>query len=106
MLGDILEGLFEGYIRSRGTPSRRWRILARLFFGALGAGLAAVGAIVIAGRADKGTLPFRLSTILMFVAMASFFLFNVMLARKWPWPAILFVLGFVLMFATRIAFGP
>jgi hypothetical protein len=32
-------------------------------------------------------------------------LFNVGMARPWRWPGICFVVSFVLMFVTRIAFG-
>ena len=105
MLGDLIAGLVEGYVASRIRPSWRWQLAARLFFGALGTGLSAAGAIVIAGRMDTANTPLRLSAILLFASMGAFCLFNIMLARRWRWPGLLFVVCFALVFMTRILFG-
>lgn len=104
MLDDILEALVQGYVGSR-TPSRRWQALARVFFGLLGAGLCLAGAAVIMGRRD-GSLPLRFSFVLLFAGFGSIWLFNVALLRKWRWPLALLVVGLVLIFVTRLVFGP
>jgi hypothetical protein len=106
MIDDILAGIFgEVLLGNRGT-SRRAQLLARLFFGLLGAGLGAAGAIHFLRQPDlTNNTARRLSIVVLFVALGCFFLFNVALARKWLWPGLLFVVSFVSLFITRIAFG-
>jgi hypothetical protein len=43
--------------------------------------------------------------IALFTFMASFSLFNVALGRRWRWPARLFLLSLVALFASRVLFG-
>lgn len=105
MLDDILQALVQGYLGSR-TPSERWRKLARLFFGLLGAGLSFAGAVVIVGRERTASLPLRFSFLLLFIGFGSIWLFNVALARKWRWPAVLLFVSLPLIFFVRIVLGP
>ena len=100
---DLLAGLVEGYRGSR-TPSGRWQIAARLFFGAAGCMLAAIGTIVFLQRTEP-TFPLRATFVMLFVSIGAFFLFNVLLARTWRWPALLFAGSFVAMFVVRIVWG-
>jgi len=105
MLDDLLELLFDDVDLGH-VPSRRAQLLARLFLGLLGAGLGTTGAVYIAGRPlAPGNPAMHASMVLLFVAMASLFLCNVALARRWRWPWILFAASFVAMFVARIAFG-
>jgi hypothetical protein len=103
MIGDLFAGLLEGYVATR-TPSRRWQIATRLFFGAVGCVLALVGTVVFLRRIE-GTLPLRATFVLLFMSLGSFFLFNVLLFRTWKWPALLFVASFVAMFVVRLVWG-
>ena len=49
--------------------------------------------------------PTRACMVLVFVGLACLSLFNVALARKWRWPALLFAASFVALFALRIGLG-
>jgi hypothetical protein len=87
MIDDLLGGLFGEAVFGRLSRSRRAELLARLFFGLLGAGLGVAGAVHFARRPDlTGNTPMWLSMIAMFVFLASFSLFNVGLGRTWRWP--------------------
>lgn len=106
MLDDLLGGLFGEAVFGRLGRSRRAQLLARVFFGLLGAGLGIAGAVHFARRPDlTSNTPMWLSMIAMFMFMASFSLFNVGLGRAWRWPGTLFVVSFVALFVTRIMFG-
>ena len=71
----------------------------------LGAALSVVGIVVMARRPTTNAA-MHFSMLAMFASFGSFWLFNVGMARRWVWPAIGFVVSFVLMFVTRIALGP
>lgn len=103
MLEEILEGLLEGWISSRGT-SKRLGLVFRVFFGLLGLGLSVAG-IYHMMRYDAG-LHFRLAAAASLFFLACFCVFNVTLLSKWRWPGRFFVLSFVVLFMVRILFGP
>lgn len=107
MLDDMLIEIFGEATLGRLTRSRRAQLLLRLFFGLLGAGLGAVGAVHFATKEGLTTnLGMRLSMVGMLAFMGAFWLFNVAFARRWRWPGLMFVVSFVALFATRILFGP
>ena len=104
MIGDLLGGVIEGYLSSR-TPSQRWQVVARMLMGAVGCMLAVVGAVMFAVHRPDVALPLRATIVLFFLSLGAFFLFNVLLARRWRWPAVLFAASFVAMFVTRLVWG-
>jgi hypothetical protein len=86
--------------------SRRAQLLARLFFGILGAFLGFAGAFHFAvGRRELTNSLMRGSIVALFLFLACFSLFNVALGRRWRWPGVCFALSFVSLFAARILFG-
>ena len=106
IVNDALGRLFGEAIGRRLPASRRAQLLVRIFFGLLGAGLAVAGLARFAvdpRLAANG--PLRLSMLAMFASLGSFFLCNVALGRRWRWPAVIFVVSYVSLFVTRIAFG-
>ena len=106
MLDDLLGGLFGEVVFGRLGRSRRAQLLARMFFGLLGAGLGIAGALHFMGRQDlTNNTPMWISMIAMFVFLSSFSLFNVGLGRTWRWPGKLFVVSFVALLVTRLLFG-
>ena len=108
MIDDLLVGLFGEAVFGRLGRSRRARLLWRIFFGLLGAGLGIAGAVHFGAGAGTDVVtnaPLQASMVALFVFLAAFFLFNVGLGRRWKWPGIGFVLSFVGLFATRILFG-
>ena len=105
MIDDILAGLFGEAVFARIGRSKRAQLLARVFFGLLGAALGIVGAIHFYRRMSGGLTAMSASMIAMFVFLALFCLFNVALGRTWRWPSVMFVVSFVSMFAARIIFG-
>jgi hypothetical protein len=106
IVDDLLGRLLGEAIGRRLPHSRRAKLLWRVFFGLVGTGLAATGAVHFAGRPDLTTnTPLRLTMIAMFGSLACVFLFNVGLGRRWRWPGVMFVVCFILLFVTRIAFG-
>lgn len=107
MIDDILAGIFGEVVLGRLGRSRSAQLLARLFFGFLGAGLLAVGAVHFALRDDlTGNTAMQGSMVAVFVFLACFSLFNVALARTWRWPGRLFVVSLVTLFVARILLGP
>lgn len=107
MLDDLLAQIFGEAAFGRLGRSRRAQLLARVFFGLLGAGLGAVGAVHFlreTGLTDN--IAMRGSMVAMFAFLACFSLFNVALARSWRWPGQLFVTSFVALFLSRILLGP
>jgi hypothetical protein len=107
MIDDILVQIFGEMTLGRLGHSRRAQLLFRLFFGLLGAGLGAFGAVYLA-REESAAVnrAMHASMVAVFVFLACFFLFNVALGRKWKWPGLGFVASFVAVFVTRIALGP
>jgi hypothetical protein len=106
VIDDILAGIFGEVVLGGRGASRRAQLLARLFFGLLGAALGVAGALHFLRQPDLTTnTALRASIVSLFAGLACFFLFNVALARKWRWPGLLFVVSFVSLFVTRIAFG-
>jgi hypothetical protein len=106
VLDDLLAHLVGEAAFGRLSASRRAKLIARLFFGLLGAGLGAAGAIyMLRNPPATGNLPMVASMIAMFVSLGAFFLFNVAMARPWKWPGLAFVASFVAMFVARIALG-
>lgn len=107
MLDDILLGLFGEAILGPLTRSRRFRLVARLFFGILGAVLGIVGAVHFWLRKDQsGNLVMRASFVTLLVALALFWFFNVGLLRRWRWPGVLFIVSFICLILSRIVLGP
>ena len=106
MMDDLLAHLFGEALFGRLSPSRRTQLLFRVLFGLVGAGLGVTGAVHFGFKDDlTQNTALRLSMVSLFVFLASFSLFNVALGRKWRWPGVLFVISFLLLFATRIIFG-
>jgi uncharacterized membrane protein len=106
MIDDILAGVFGEVLLGRLSASRRAQLLARLFFGLLGAGLGVIGAVYFFQRLASEHAAMAASMVAVFVFLACFFLFNVALGRTWRWPGVLFAISFVSLFAARILFGP
>jgi hypothetical protein len=106
MLDDLLGELFGEFAIGRGTNSRRAQLLARMFFGMLGAGLGVAGAVHFARRPElTGNAPMWISMIALFGFLSAFSLFNVGLGRAWRWPGVLFLVSVAALFVTRILFG-
>jgi hypothetical protein len=102
MIDDILAGIFGEVMLGRAGSSRRAQLLARLFFGFLGAGLSAAGVAQFHIRNTGRHTAMSLSVVAMFVFLGCFFLLNVALARKWRWPGVLFAISFVSLLATSV----
>ena len=104
---DDLIGRIIGEILNRQIPnSRRLQLLARLFFGLLGTCFGLVGFFYFLFKPDyTANKPMWLSMLLVFLALSSFCLINIALARPRRWPARLFVISFASLFVTRILFG-
>lgn len=105
MIGDLLEALFEGFAGRERIPSKRGQIVARLFFGLLGTSLAIAGFIKFATESSTSNVALQASMLSVFIFLACFCLFNVILAHPWRWPGRLLLLSFVMLFVTRILFG-
>lgn len=107
MIGEILVGIFGEAISSRLNDSRRVQLAIRLLFGLIGTMLGVIGAVYIGTRPGfTANTMLRASMVLVFLALASFSLFNVALARSWRWPGRLFVVSFVALFVFRLVLGP
>jgi len=107
MIGEILAEIIGEAAFGRLSRSQRAQLLTRIGFGLLGAflGIAGVVHFSVAQR-PISNYPMHASMIALFVCMASFFLFNVALHRRWRWPGVGFVLSFISLFITRILLGP
>jgi hypothetical protein len=106
MEASMLDELFGEAVLSRLGNGPRAQRIARLLFGLVGAGLGLAGAAHFAlAPPARGNAAMTLSMIALFTFMASFSLFNVALGRRWRWPARLFVLSLVALFASRVLFG-
>ena len=107
MLDDLLAQIFGEAAFGRLGRSRRARLLARVFFGLLGAGLGVAGVVHFLLKTGlTNNTAMHGSMVAMFVFLACFSLFNVVLARKWRWPGRLFIASFVALFLSRILLGP
>ena len=104
MIDEILEGLLGESLR-RVPASDRSRLLARLFFGMLGAGLGLAGAVHFYRRMLDQNVAMSVSMVAMLVFLACFCLFNVALGRTWRWPGAMFALSFIALFVARLLFG-
>lgn len=100
----MFDDLFDEIdLSRRGGGPYRHQTLFRVAFGVLGIALS------VAGAARSLTYPsarFRIAAAIVFVALGCFCLFNVVLARSWRWPPVLFALSLVALFVARIALGP
>jgi hypothetical protein len=105
MIDEMLVHIFGEAVFGRIGHSKRSQLIARLGFGVLGAGLAVVGAVYFARLDAAMHAPTRACMVLVFAGLACLSLFNVALARKWRWPALLFAASFVALFALRIGLG-
>jgi hypothetical protein len=106
MLDDLLGELFGEFAIRGGTNSRRAQLLARMFFGLLGAGLGLAGAVHFARQPEQtGNTPMWIAMIALFGFLSAFSLFNVGLGRTWRWPGALFLVSLAALFVTRILFG-
>lgn len=105
MIDELLVHLFGEAVFGRLGASRRAQLIARLFFGLLGAGLCAAGALLLLRRVDAG--PAMRAGMAAFLAfLAAFWLFNVALGRKWRWPGIMAIATLTAVIVVRLAFGP
>ncbi|UCF92110.1 MAG: hypothetical protein JSW39_28235 [Desulfobacterales bacterium] len=102
MLGDILGEIF-GEIVFGADSSQRTQAVMRVLFGLLGVILSIAG-IVKTVSYDAG-LAFRLAGVFMFLMLACFCSFNVVLLRKWKWPGRCLLLSLPALFAVRLIFG-
>jgi hypothetical protein len=103
-LDDLLPAIFEALGLRNLPASERAKGCARVGFGALLVGLSAAGAWQMRGY--PASLHFRVAGVAVFVGLAAFGLFNVVLRRPWRWPGCLFLLAFAGLFAGRILLGP
>ena len=106
MIDALLAQLFGEALFGRYTPSRRAHLLARLFFGLIGAALGIAGAAYMTLRPDGASPPMRLALALLFLSIGAFWLLNVGLARKWRWPGVLVAASLIALIAARFIFGP
>jgi hypothetical protein len=107
VIDDLLGELFGEVVLGRLDRSRRAQLLARLFFGLVGALLGLAGTLHFAvGRREVTNPVMQACVIALFMCLDCFSLFNVALGRRWRWPGICFALSFVGLFAARILFGP
>jgi hypothetical protein len=106
MIDALLAQLFGEALFGRYTPSRRAQLLARLFFGLIGAALGIAGAAYMTLRPDGASPPMRLALALLFLSIGAFWLLNVGLARKWRWPGVLVAASLIALIAARFIFGP
>jgi hypothetical protein len=105
-LDDLLGRIFAESVLGGLGRSRRVQLLLRMFFGLLGAGLCLAGALhFLVNPPSAGSPALHASMVGLFVSVASFFGFNVMLARPWTRPIIAIVASVVAMFAVRLLIG-
>jgi hypothetical protein len=105
-LDDLLGRIFAESVLGGLGRTRRAQLLCRMFFGLLGTGLCLAGAChFLVNPPSAGSPALHLSMVGLFLAVASFFGFNVMLARRWTWPIIAIVASLVAMFAVRLLVG-
>jgi zinc transporter ZupT len=84
MIDDLLGELFGEAVFGRSSRSRRAQLLARLFFGVLGALPGFIGAVHFTVNRPEVTNPvMQTSMIAVFLFLACFSLFNVALGRRW-----------------------
>jgi len=103
MLDDLFEGLSGDFALGRGRASRRAQLVARLFFGLLGAGLCGLGAAVLARRElPPGLGEFHAMSVLFLASIGLFALFVVALGRSWRWPGRLVLASLLAMILARL----
>jgi hypothetical protein len=105
MIDALLAQLFGEALFGRYTPSRRAQLLARLFFGLMGAALGIAGAAHMTLRPDGASPPMRFALALLFLSIGAFWLLNVGLARRWRWPGVLVAASLIALIAVRFIFG-
>ena len=105
-MDDLLEALFGEIAVGRGGHSRRAQLMARMFFGLLGAALCGAGVVYFLRQDYDGNQALPAITAGMFFFFGCFWLFNVALGRKWKWPGVLLILSFAGLFLTRVIGGP
>jgi hypothetical protein len=88
-----------------GKPSPRAASVARVFFGLLGTALGLFGAWHLWTGGKVAGLPLRLAMVAFLLAIATFFLANVALGRRWRWTLWWVALGLPLVFLVRLVFG-
>jgi hypothetical protein len=88
-----------------GKPNPRAQTLARRLFGALGGALCVVGAVHLWRAGLIPGLPLRVAATAFLMALAAFWIGNVMLARTWKWPLWCVGIGLPLLFIVRLMFG-
>ena len=106
MLDDVLAGFFGEALFGRLRQTPRSTLIVRLFFGLIGTGLGLAGAFYLPASVSSSNGALVAAMRALFVSLAGFFLFNVMLARPWRWPGLSFLCCLVLVFVIRIVFGP
>ena len=97
------EGLGEFVLG--GKPAPRTALVVRSFFGILGTALCAFGAVHLWRGDTIPGLPLKVAAVGLMLALAAFFLCNVLLQRRWRWPLWMVALGLPLLFVVRIVFG-
>lgn len=106
MLDDLLAQILGEAVFSRLPASRRAQLIARVFFGLLGAGLATAGCVKFGLDRDlTDNVALQASMCALFFFLGAFCLFNIAIARPWRWPGALFVVSLVMIFVTRIVGG-
>jgi hypothetical protein len=105
MFDDLIGQLLGQAVSRRLGHSERAQLLARLFFGGLGAVLGAIGAVHLLRRPLPSNVATHVSMVLVFGFLGCFSLFNVALHRSWRWPGLALLASLVSMFVTRIVFG-
>jgi hypothetical protein len=105
MLDDLIGQLLGEAVSRRLGHSTRAQVLARMFFGVLGAVLGAIGAVHFLRRPLPSNVAMHASMVMVFVFLSCFSFFNVALHRSWRWPGLALLASLVSMFVTRIALG-
>jgi hypothetical protein len=103
-LGDLLEALADAAGLRNLPVSERTRGCVRVGFGVLLAALTLTGAWQMLRY--PASLHFRLAGTALFVAIAAFGIFNIVLLRRWRWPGCLVLVALAGIFAVRILLGP
>ena len=106
MIDDLLAGVFGEALFGRLRQTARSTLILRLVFGLLGAGLGLAGALYVPATVSSSNTALVGTITALFISLASFFVFNVMLARPWRWPGLCFLCCLVLVFVIRIVLGP
>lgn len=106
MLTEIIFELIGEAAFGRLNRSQRAQVLLRVFFGLVGTFLGLAGAYHFIASVEISNKAMHASMVALFLFIALFSLFNVVLKRPWRWPGLGIVVSFILLFVTRIALGP